>query len=96
MGVTGDTQNLLGFGSFVAGANNAFNYSTVTGNTFHNSPAGSGSRYRANLEFSLNGGASSANAVSVNLGQGDATGASVAATATPALWTRRAGTTSSI
>ena len=81
VGVTGDTQNLLGFGSFVAGANNSFDYSTLTGSAY-NSPAGSAAGI-ANLEFSINGGASAANQVSVNLGAGDATAATVAATANP-------------
>jgi flagellin len=81
VGVTGDTQNLLGFGSFVTGANNSFDYSTLTGSAY-NSPAGAAAG-TANLEFSINGGASSANQVSVNLGLGDATAATVAATANP-------------
>jgi flagellin len=79
-GVTGDTQNLLGAGSFVSGAGNSFDYSALTAAAGYNSPAGAAAG-TANLEFSINGGPSSGNLVSVNLGAGDATAASVAGTA---------------
>ena len=73
VGVTGDKQNLLGFGSFVAGANNSFDYSTLTGASY-NSPAGTAAG-TANFQFSLGGGASATNNVAINLGAGDATAA---------------------
>jgi flagellin len=75
VGVTGDVQNLLGAGSFTAGANNAFDYSTVTGTgSYVQTTAGSNiaSVGTSTLEFSINGAASSANSVAINTGAGDA------------------------
>jgi flagellin len=68
--VTGDVQNLLGFGSFVAGAGNSFDYSALSGATY-NSPSGTAAG-ALNLELSINGGASSGNQIAVDLGAGDA------------------------
>ena len=70
--VTGDTANMLGFGSFVAGTGNAADYQTITGAANYNDAVATGT---ANLQISLNGGPSSAggNGISVNLNQGTAT-----------------------
>jgi flagellin len=64
--VTGDTQNKLGFGSFRADASNAFDYSTITG-TGALTPKfdRAFSSQTSTLQFSLNGGASSTNAITV-------------------------------
>jgi flagellin len=64
--VTGDTQNKLGFGSFRADASAAFDYTTITGTgaltpTFDRAF----STQTATLQFSLNGGASSTNSLTV-------------------------------
>lgn len=64
--VTGDSQNKLGFGSFNADASAAFDYSTLTGSaaltpTFDLS----GAAQTSTLQVSLNGGASSGNAITV-------------------------------
>jgi flagellin len=72
---SGDTQNLLGLGSFTQGASNAVDYTTIdaaalTGNT----------NGTATLEFSINGAASNTNQVTVNLNGGNATAASITAT----------------
>jgi len=72
--VTGDTQNLLGFGSFVTGANGAVDYNTLTGSSNYDSSTAVGTD---TFEISLNGGASNGNAIAVDLTQGDATAASV-------------------
>jgi flagellin len=68
---TGDTANVLGLGSFVAGAGSAVDYTTVTGAAYVNTGA-TGAYGTAGLQFSLNGEASSANTVSLNLDAGDA------------------------
>ncbi len=68
--VTGDASGQLGFGTFQSNTGGAVDYTSLTGGTYTNSAAGLGT---ADLEFSLNGGASSANNVSVNLTAGDAT-----------------------
>ncbi len=65
--VTGDSQNKLGFGSFNADASAAFDYSTITGSaaltpSFDQAYASQS----AVLQFSLNGGASSTNSITVN------------------------------
>lgn len=64
--VTGDTENKLGFGSFRADASAAFDYSTITGG-FALTPTfdRAFTSQTATLQFSLNGGASSTNAVTV-------------------------------
>ena len=64
--VTGDSQNKLGFGSFNADASAAFDYSTITGSaaltpTFDRS----GAAQTSTVQISLNGGASSGNAITV-------------------------------
>jgi flagellin len=71
--VTGDTANQLGFGSFVAGASNAVDYSTIQGAAY----VATTSFGSAHLEFSLNGAASDTNGIDVNLATGDATAATV-------------------
>ena len=71
--VTGDTQNKLGAGSFVAGSGGSFDYSALSGSASY-STSGVGT---STLEFSINGGASAANSVAINLGAGDATAATV-------------------
>lgn len=78
--VTGDIQNRLGFGSFVAGANGAADYSTIQGLTYNNTSTAAGSN--ATLEFSINGAASNTNAVTVDLTGGDATAATLTSTDT--------------
>ena len=67
--VTGDTKNVLGMGSFVAGAAGAVDYTTITGASYDNTTA-SGT---AHLEFSINGAASNTNAIDIDLAAGDAT-----------------------
>jgi flagellin len=79
--VTGDTGNLLGLGSFVSGANNAVDYSTISGGAAYSDTA-AGSTGTQTLQFSLNGGASSGNAVTVNLLNTGGTGGAVAASTT--------------
>ncbi len=78
--VTGDVQNKLGFGSFIAGAGNTVDYSTIQGLTYN--PTTSAAGTDATLEFSINGGASSSNAVTVDLTAGDATAATLASSDT--------------
>jgi flagellin len=86
--VTGDTANVLGLGSFVAGASAATDYSTVTAGAAYNDATNPATAAAANqvLGFSLNGGAATgANQVTVNLlngGAGGATGASTVGTVT--------------
>jgi len=76
--VTGDTSNQLGFGTFVGNAA-APDYTTLTGNTY---TTNAGNKYgTADLEFSINGAASNANQVSVDLSGGDATAATATSTA---------------
>ncbi len=74
---TGDSTNLLGLGSFQNGANNAVDYTSITA---ANAYSTSGPGGTANFQFSLNGDASSANAISANLSGGDATAASQSGT----------------
>jgi flagellin len=73
---TGDVQNRLGAGSFVAGIGSAFDYAALTGSASY-STAGVGT---GALEFSINGGASAGNSVAIDLSAGDATAASIAST----------------
>jgi flagellin len=82
--VTGDTGNLLGLGSFVSGANNAVDYSTISGGAAYSDTA-VGSTGTQTLQFSLNGGASSGNAATVNLLNTGGTGGAVAASTTSTL-----------
>ena len=75
--VTGDTTGQLGYGTFVGSAA-APDYIALTGSTY---TINAGSKYGvADLEFSINGGASSANQVSVDLSLGDATAAKATST----------------
>ncbi len=75
--VTGDTSNALGFGSFVAGATpTQASYTTISGSGFDTASA----LGNAVLGFSINGGASSANQISVDLTGGDATAATESGT----------------
>ena len=80
VGVTGDVQNLLGAGSFTAGAGNSFDYTTITGAGTYVT-ANSGSNIApigtSTLEFSINGAASAGNSVAIDTGAGDATAAVV-------------------
>jgi|HubBroStandDraft_1064217.scaffolds.fasta_scaffold00235_8 flagellin len=86
--VTGDTANVLGLGSFVAGASGAADYSTLTAGAAYNDATNPATAAAGNqvLGFSLNGGAATgANQVTVNLlngGTGGATGASLTGTVT--------------
>src|SRR5579859_276226 len=80
VGVTGDAQNLLGAGSFIAGAGNSFDYSTITGaGTYVQTNAGANIAPigTSTLEFSINGAASAGNSVAIDTGAGDATAAVV-------------------
>lgn len=77
--VTGDVQNRLGFGSFVAGAGGAVDYTSLTGASNYNAATAVGT---ATFEFSLNGGASHTNSIAVDLTGGDATAAKVTGTNT--------------
>jgi flagellin len=70
VGVTGDSSNTLGMGSFKADASGNFDYSTITGGTF-----GAPTTAASTLDISLNGGASS----QLSLGVGDTTVALAAA-----------------
>jgi flagellin len=76
---SGDTSNALGLGGFVAGALNAPDYTTVGGSAAYNQAAAYGT---AAFEFSINGGASSGNVVSVDLTAGDATAGKLVGTTT--------------
>lgn len=67
---SGDSANLLGLGSFVAGAAGAVDYNTITGGVY----AGSTTSDTSTLEVSLNGGA--ARQITVDLTGGDASAAS--------------------
>ena len=77
---TGDTANVLGLGTFLAGAGNAADYTIKTAGAAYDNATKKGTTV---LEFSLNGAASSGgtNSVSVNLDGGDALGATKTATA---------------
>jgi flagellin len=72
--VTGDTANALGMGSFVAGSNGAVDYTALNAAAFSTSQ----NYGSATLQFSINGQASSANAVTVDMTAGpNATAATV-------------------
>ena len=75
--VTGDTQNLLGFGSFVTGANGSVDYGTLTGSANYNSANAVGTD---TFQISLNGGGSNTHSIGVDLTAGDATAGSVTGT----------------
>ncbi|HWQ56925.1 MAG TPA: flagellin [Bryobacteraceae bacterium] len=64
--VTGDTANLLGFGSFVAGTGGAAEYTSIQGAVYDDATAAG----NAKLEFSFNGATSDANVVTIALGAG--------------------------
>jgi flagellin len=64
--VTGDTQNKLGFGSFQADSSAAFDYSSIqAGSTFTGTFDPAFASQTSTIEFSLNGGASNTNAITV-------------------------------
>ena len=75
---TGDTNNRLGLGSFVAGAGSAVDYTTITAGTNYDNTTQYGT---ATLEFSINGAASSGNSIAVNLAAGNATSGTLTGTA---------------
>ena len=78
--VSNDKLNHLGFGSFLAGAGSAFDYSSLTASSnYSTSSVGT-----ATFEVSINGAASSGNAIAVDLAGGDATAATVSGTDTAA------------
>lgn len=77
--VTGDTANVLGMGTFVGGLNHATDYSTISGASAYSYTA-AGSTGTQTLQFSLNGGASNSNAVTVNLQNTGGVGGATAAT----------------
>jgi flagellin len=86
--VTGDTQNLFGFGSFINGANNAVDYASLTGSNFSvgNSYNNATAVGTTTFEISIGGQASNMHSIAVNLADGssnagDATAASVTGTA---------------
>ena len=74
--VSGDTQNLLGFGSFITGANGAVDYNTLAGSAYNPATAVGTDTF----QISLNGLASNTHSIAVNLAQGNATAASVTST----------------
>ena len=64
--VAGDTQNKLGFGSFQAGSGAAFDYTSITaGSSFSGTFDPANTSQQGTLQFSLNGAASSGNAITV-------------------------------
>ena len=78
--VTGDSQNKLGFGAFQANASNAFDYSSITAGSTFTGAFDQGYLSRSgSFEISLNGGASSSNAISVTAlaDRGQVTGTAV-------------------
>lgn len=95
--VTGDVANVLGLGSFVAGQNSATDYSSISGAAAYSNTA-AGSTGNQVLQFSLNGGASSANQVTVSLNgaASDATGASTASTVTAPVTTTISGSNNTL
>src|SRR5262249_17323420 len=76
--VTGDTANSLGFGTFLKGSGNSADYTSLTAGAAYSSATAFGT---AKLEYSINGGASAGNILSIDLNAGDATAAAKAATA---------------
>ncbi len=76
---TGDSQNRLGFGSFLKGNSQQFDYAALSAGANY-STAAAGTQ---TLEFSLNGQASSTHAIALNLSAGDATAAAVTGNAHP-------------
>ena len=71
--VTGDIQNRLGLGSFLAGNSAQFDYASLTASADY-STAAAGTQ---TFQISFNGNASNSNAIGVDLGLGDATAATV-------------------
>ncbi|MEO5924530.1 MAG: flagellin [Bryobacteraceae bacterium] len=69
---TGDSENVLGLGSFLSGANSAVDYTTITAGSAYSTSGAGGT---ASFEVSLNGEASSSNTFSANLSGGDAAAA---------------------
>jgi flagellin len=76
--VTGDTANVLGFGTFLKGSGSTADYNTLTAGAAYNNTTAFGT---TKLEVSINGGASSSNNLSINLDGGDATAATASASA---------------
>ncbi len=74
--VTGDTANVLGMGSFVAGSGGAVDYTALNGAAF----SASRNYGSATLEFSINGQASDGNQVNVDMTAGSAVAAKVTST----------------
>lgn len=75
---SGDSANILGLGSFKAGANGEVDYTSVTaGSNYSTTNAASGT---ATFGISLNGGHASTNTFSANLSGGDATAATTTGT----------------
>jgi len=76
---SGDTANALGFGSFQKNSLNQFDYNALQASgTYDPNAAVPADAGTATLQFSINGAASSGNAVAINLGAGDAQAASLA------------------
>lgn len=68
--VAGDTMNKLGFGSFKAGSGGQFDYTTITGasalsTAWEPNSGNPGGYVSSTMQISLNGGASSGNAINV-------------------------------
>ncbi len=78
--VTGDADNMLGFGSYVAGASGAVDYTSLQAAAGYDNTTAFGA---ATIGFSLNGGGSSSNSVVVDLDAGDATGATITGSGAP-------------
>ena len=71
---TGDVNNLLGFGSFLPGANGSADYSSITAGAAYDNTTAKGT---ATYQISVAGGASSTHQLSVDLTAGNATAAAV-------------------
>jgi flagellin len=76
--VTGDTAASLGFGNFLKGSGSVADYNTLTAGAAYDNTTALG---QAQLEFSINGAASSGNILQINLNAGDAVAATKTATA---------------
>ena len=88
--VSGDTQNLLGLGSFLTGANGTTDYNSIAAGSAYNNTTAKGT---ATYQFSLNGGTGSGvNQVSVDLSGGDATAAAVTGSTVGATFAITGGT----
>jgi flagellin len=76
--VTGDTNKYLGFGSFVSGASNAVDYTSVTASTPYDPQTATGV---AHFRFSINGGTATAD-IAEDLSAGNASAGYVAGNTT--------------